>query len=472
MNFKSKLLLSNFFQIGKKNISLRTTCLLAVFSTFLIMGGFSVIELTPSIFFSFILFGFLGFSLTTRINPMAVNIFLTVYAFSALFAFLLYFHYVSVYGSPYWSGGSDELEYEILGKEFANNYSIFNYGSIREDLVPVWHNSVGYIYLVGLLTKLASVLGGEHTMVIRIFNSACLGIIAVMVHGLAKSLNFKQNTVFWASILAGCLPLMMWTAGQSLRDIPVSMLLISVVFVWSPDSFGKQRYSIFYILIITILLSLALFELRRAQGFVILITASIGLFTGSDKRYKWIRILWILLSILLVFWLLIMFSDILTSDLDLILMSSESYSTYRTEERGGGLSTIVFSSSPPLSYLLRTSYALVSPLPVISSKLYVLWLSIGTVFQIFFLPFFFKGIYISLRTKTWWVVSSAFIMIFVGMAMFTFTTRHITQYLPLGILITALGYERYSGEKKRVFFIMGGFICAMIILYGGLKIFN
>jgi hypothetical protein len=470
MNYRSNLTPIDLPYLGKKSNNLRTICFFTIFSSILMMSGFSVFESSPAILISFIFFGFFGFSVTSRINPLAINIFLTVYSLSTFLAALLYFHFISVYGSPYWGGGSDELEYERLGKEFATNYNVFNYSSIREDLVPVWHNSVGYIYLVGILTKIGSIWGGEHTMVIRIFNCACLGIISVMVDSLGKRFKLNQNTVFWAAILAGCLPLMIWTAGQSLRDIPVSMLLITVVFVWSPDSFGKQRYPLFYILFITFLSSLAIFELRRGQAFVILLTASIGLFTGSDKRYKRLRILWIFSITLIVTWLIVKFSSNLTSDLDLILLSSETYGTYRTEERGGGLSTIVFSSSAPLSYLLRTLYALVTPLPVLSTKLYVLWLSIGTVFQIMFIPFFFKGVYVSLRSKTWWVVSSAFILLFIGMAMFTFTPRHIVQYLPLGVLITALGYERYLGGKKKVFFIMGGIICVMIILYGGLKL--
>jgi hypothetical protein len=292
------------------------------------------------------------------------------------------------------------------------------------------------------------------------------------VYGIAKRFELKQSTVMWSSLLAGCLPLMMWTAGQSLRDILVSMLLIAGVFVWSPDKSGKQKYSLFYILFITLLLSIALFELRKAQAFVLLIVATFGLFTGSDKRYKWLRVVWIILMLFIALWLLITFSAILSSDLKFILMSSESYSTYRTEERGGGLSTIVFSSSPPYSYFLRTLYALVSPLPVVSSKLYILWLSLGTIFHVFFIPFFINGFFISIRSKIWWIVTSTFVMLFIGMAMFTFTIRHITQYLPLGILITALGYEHYRGDRNLVFFTMGGLIGLLAILYVSLKVFT
>ncbi|SKB93550.1 hypothetical protein [Daejeonella lutea] len=458
-----------FFPTEKKSLSSRVVCKLVVLLSYLMMAGFSVYELSPAILLSYIIFGFAGLVITFKIDRQATGIFLTVYALCTLFATLLYFHYFNIYGTPYWSGGSDELEYERLGKEFADKYGILEYGSIRGNLVPLWHNSVGYIYLVGLLTKLSQTLGGEHTMVVRIFNSGCLSMISVMVYCLAKRLDLRNNIAFWAAMFAGCLPLMMWTAGQSLRDILVSMLLFIGIFVWSPDHSGKQKYPLFYILVVTLFLALFLFELRRAQAFVLLLVATIGLLTGSDKRYRWVRILWILLMSLIGIWMVIKFSAILNSDFKLILMSSDAYSTYRTEERGGGLSTIVFSSSPPWSYFLRTAYALVSPLPVISYKLYVIWLSIGTIVHIFYLPFFFKGISVSIRNKSWWIVLSGLVMLFIGMAMFTFTSRHITQYLPLAVLITALGYSRYRGVHKNAFFRMGGIIGVMCFLYVGLK---
>ena len=42
----------------------------------------------------------------------------------------------------------------------------------------------------------------------------------------------------------------------------------------------------------------------------------------------------------------------------------------------------------------------------------------------------------------------AFLLLFVGMSMFTFTIRHIVQYLPFGVLLTAFGIEKYQGNYK------------------------
>jgi len=38
-----------------------------------------------------------------------------------------------------------------------------------------------------------------------------------------------------------------------------------------------------------------------------------------------------------------------------------------------------------------------------------------------------------------------FLLLFIGMTMFTFTVRHITQFMPFGILLAALGLSITPG---------------------------
>ena len=79
-------------------------------------------------------------------------------------------------GFLYFLRGSDELHYEEVGLAFAQTLDLFDYIGIRGNLVPVWHNSVGYIYVVGVLDKFALLFGEAHTMVPRLFNAAMLGL--------------------------------------------------------------------------------------------------------------------------------------------------------------------------------------------------------------------------------------------------------------------------------------------------------
>ena len=433
----------------------------SLFFSFITIVLFSLFEFKFSIILFFLLFGLIGIFISNFINPKSNYLFIIVYTISVIFSVLLYFNFQSIYGVPYWSGGSDELEYERLGKLFAENFNLFDYAAIREYLVPVWHNSVGYIYTVGFFTKISLHIDGPHTMHFRLFNSCLLGLISVLVYGIGESLGLKKNTIIYSSLFASLMPLMLWTAAQTLRDLLISFLLIFGTFLWTPKNFNdKPRISKFYIIPISFLIILFLFELRKGQAIVLLITSTVSLIYGFNKDYKFIKILWIIFLFFTVLFLVFKYSELIFSDISLLFLSSESYSEYRIEETGGGLSSFIFNSKFPLSLIFRPTYALISPLPVISSKFYQIWLSLGTILQIFFLPYFLNGIYLSFEQKRWRMLLLTFILLFIGMSMFTFTIRHIVQYLPFGVLITAFGFENYSKSKKSIFYYM---LCILII---------
>ena len=151
----------------------------------------------------------------------------------------------------------------------------------------------------------------------------------------------------------------------------------------------------------------------------------------------------------------------------------ESYAELRGGEggTGGGLSLVVFESTLfPVGWLYRTLYALVSPLPVEFSSIDKAWQSIGTIVHLLFLPFWWLGILRAARDPGWRHVLVAFVALFIGMAMFTFTFRHITQYLPFAVLLTALGYENYRGRHTNVLFGMAGLGGVLGVMYLALKV--
>ena len=58
-----------------------------------------------------------------------------------------------------------------------------------------------------------------------------------------------------------------------------------------------------------------------------------------------------------------------------------------------------------------------------------------------------------------------------GMSMFSFTIRHIVQYLPFGVLLIALGIEQYQGNYKYLSLAMGGIGVIMGFIYIIIKTF-
>ena len=423
-----------------------------------------------SIVISYLVYGGLGVFGARAIHRESIALYSFVFSLSSLVTTLLYFHFLSLYGSPYWGGGSDELEYERLGKEFALGFGLFEYSAIRNYLVPVWHNSVGYIYFIGIIAKLSNVLGTEHTMIYRLANAMFLGQISILVYALSKRLKLRSDTSFWAAIVVGVAPLMMWTAAQTLRDILVSFLLLLGVFLLTEYSADRRKLKNVSVLLTTLIVIFFLVELRRGQAFVLLLTFTIGLFEKYTTNFNYRNILFFILFGVVLIYLYLVSKDRLLIELDFFFLSSDTYSAYRMEERGGGLSNLVFLAPPPFSYILRFGYALITPLPVLSKKLYVIWLSLGTIFQIFFIPFFLTGLKTAYQYRRWWIISSSFLLLFFGMALLTFTTRHITQFFPLAVLISGLGFEAYKGNPSKVFLIMGVILTFSGIVYGLLKL--
>jgi hypothetical protein len=136
-----------------------------------------------------------------------------------------------------------------------------------------------------------------------------------------------------------------------------------------------------------------------------------------------------------------------------------------------GLSRVVYQTPIfPLGWALLSVYAFISPLPILFWPVYNIWLSIGTVIQMLFLPFLFFGIKQSLRLPQWRVLTLAFVMFFIAMAMFTFTLRHSTYWMVISIPLAALGWERYRGRHINVFIVTGAILGWLGTIYLGVKV--
>ena len=453
--------------LGKRYIKIGTLCILFGWLASALVFIFAFYVQLSSIIISFLIFGILGFLLTSVIEPEAKALYLLLYFFSTIISLLLYFNFNAIYGSPYWVGGSDELMYEDLGKQFALNYGFFDYTSIRGELVSPWHNSVGYIYLIGILTKMSIFLGGDHTIIFRIFNAACLGMLCVFVYSISKKVLSNRDGIVWAAIIVGILPIMLWAAGQTLRDMVASLFLIIGAQIWICDTLGKHSTSTITRIIVTLLLLPVLFEMRKAQAYILLLIAIAGLIVGT--RFNNVLYKYILSSIILVGFIFVYYSTEGSNEILGFFLEAEEYSTYRVETTGGGLSSVFFNSSAPFSYFFRAFYALISPIPEINFKAYSNMLSLGTNFHFFFIPFLFNGIRLSFNSRHSQLLFVSFFLPFIGMSMFTFTIRHIVQYLPFAVILTSLGYEQYQGNRKLVFYVMGGLTGLLSIFYLFLK---
>lgn len=428
----------------------------------LVLGTISVtrfgyVNVSLSTLVAFALFGLLGFGLVWRLGSTSIRVFATVYGFATTAAIAFFGILTISYGVPYVEGGSDELHFEEMGINFSKYYGILDYGEIRGNLVPAWHNSVGYIYLVGLLAKFSNWFGGFHTMVPRLFNVLCLGLLSVLVHRIGLRLGLQKRTAVSAALFAGCLPLMMWVTTQTLRDLLQSLLLLALVSIWLPNKNNDWQFSLPILVLLSMLLLIPIWELRRPQALVALLFIIFAIMT-NHRSFKGVKLILFTLPILgAAIYLTVIFFAFLSNDILDIIDSIESYTEMRgSDGTGGGLSSIVFESSLfPIGWLYRIAYALVSPLPVAIFPIDKAWLSMGTIIHVMFLPFMWMGVKKAIWHPQWRLIVFSFALFFIGMVMFTFTIRHITQYLPFAILLAALGFESHRSSHQNIMLTMG-----------------
>jgi hypothetical protein len=452
--------------------------LLVTISLIVVIGFTSYVQ-APVVVVGFLLFAVAGWLITTPWGSAAARLFFVVYCLSTVFAIILYFVYVDRYGVPYYIGGSDDLAYEEWGKSAAQ-IPIWDYTSIRGGVVASWHNSPGYVYIVGLLYRFGELLGGFNTMLPRLLNAAALALIAAMSYRLALLYEFSARTSFRLALLVGLLPIMMFNAAHTFRDTLASFLSIWIVYNWVKVSVSPRNRVWIEIQawLLTILVFVILNQIRSQQAIAVLVVAIISAVipravSAGKLRNRNLPTAFVtgVLAIAFLVMLVGIRGDVdqdVTGWVNRLDETQESYAEYRLGLAGDGLSRFVFGADPPLSYVLRTLYALITPLPVLTTEVERLWISIGTVVQYLFLPFLGLGIIYSALDRSKWILLLAFALFFGGTAVVSFTSRHISQFLPYGVLIAAIGFRNSQRNRNALLFLTAYLGLWLAILYATL----
>ncbi len=441
---------------------------LAAVST-VVVAIFSVVFQTAAVMIAFIVFGLLGLLFAHRAGKYACYLFVFVYCLNALIALAIYLIYLNHYGTPYYYGGSDDLNYEQWAQQVAQQLSVWDYASIRDGIVSKYHNSVGYIYFVSLLYRLGELWGGFHTMLPRLFNGMTLGLMAVLVFIIAKRNQLSRKIAASAALFVGLLPIMTFNAAHTFRDTLVSFLTLWVIFQWDKLLVGVSGQKYYQSWLWTIVIAGLMWELRQPQAAALLILGLLfDLFlvqrietSGRSRRF---------LHIIAIGGLAVI--GLWRIGLDWVLNWVDSYAQIYTDYRLGvasGLSNIIFSTPLPISIILRVFYGLIVPLPFVGTRFEELYQGTGTLVHLFFLPFLILGFRKPFYSpsKGLWVLS---FLLFYSMNLVTFTSRHIVVYLPYAALIVGWGYARHRKYRVPIWLTMlcGG--VALTIVYAILKL--
>lgn len=427
--------------------------------------AFSIGEKSAIPLFAFLVFGAVGGSIATSMGRTALTLYSITFATNAIVVIGMYLLYLQRYGTPYYMGGSDDLAYELWGKD-ATILTLFNYGGLRGGILSESHNSVAYVYLIGLFYRFGDLLGGFHTTLPRLFNSLSLGLMAALSYRLARNVGLKKTSAVAVGAVVGLLPIMQYTAAHTFRDILTSLLTLAVVYIWSrPTSTTGRISSRLARWMVTIVTFILLADLRRFQAYAVLNIALIADFASFRKLSAKRKRLYGLLALIVLALGLKLFTGELISIAGRLSRLQTIYATGLEAQSEGGLSNLIFATPPPLGYGLRMAYALVQPLPVLTGEIERLLLSTGTIIQFFFLPFLALGILACFRDRAKWSLLVAFLILFGGMAFITFTYRHVVLVLPYAAVITAIGFTENKKYALPVWLLMIGSGLLAVVLY-------
>ena len=450
--------------------------MLPVLAASLCIAVFSAVAASPVVLIAYCAFGVIGFLISNRWGTVEARTFPIVYSCNVLFVVALYLIYLQRYGSPYYIGGSDDLGFEMAAKEIASRLGPFQYSQIRGNIVSPTYNSVGYIYLLSLLYRASELFGGGHTLVPRLLNSLVLSLLSVLVLRFARiRLQLKKSISFKVGLAVGLMPIMMYISAHTFRDIIVAFLLFALVYAWSSYTSGGVKFRL-ALLIGTPLCILALWETRSfsaiaASGLVFIVWyENLRSHVKAESRA--------LFSFLVLAGVGIVVFAIGIDHWGWFINRTVRYYEHYTDYRVGlspGLAHLVFASPEPLSSVLRIIYASVSPFPVLTAQIERLWLSLGTLVQVFFLPFIGVGLWKLFKEKRLLGILVGFLGLFIGEALLSFQMRHVAMYYPFGALIVGYGYESYRQQKHALFnlpFVVYLGMVTGMILYAAVKWFS
>ena len=423
--------------------------ILFIILSLIVVTVFSLINQTVSVLLFYFVLHAINFLLIRRCSAREKKIFHYILNFGILFSIALYSIYITRYGNPYFSSGSDDLEYEILGQFLSTRMGIFDYGymsQLHPDLVS--HNSPAYVYLISLLAKFGNWFDGFHTLLPKILNSGLLAWSAVLAYRISKNnLHTDEKTAYSIALGSGLMPIMLYNSAHTFREIVIAFSLLLIVYLWLSYK-NELFFTRLGIIITSILVIIVLTDLRSfvalGAGFVVILSW-IRISTRKNDFYSLLILLLFFLGLIL-FGMFSFQAGLIDQLVSRFIRNHTRYMQYRAS-LAPGFTNFIFTSREPLGSIFRTLFLMFSPYLRISIQPEIIFLSLGTIVQIIFIPFLFFGTYIIIRMRSSFPLWAMFWGFFIGEAAISFSWRHLAFFYPLGVVLAGFGF--YQWKKRR-----------------------
>lgn len=324
-----------------------------------------------------------------------------------------------VYGHVYFGDGmSDDFKYEENAEIFYNNYDLkyqYLYFFLGEG-----HNSVGYVYFLGLLFKWGSYFDGYNHLLPIIANIFFLQICAILLYKIAvEEYNVVPNLAKRMILVWSIYPSLIQISSYVFRDMLICMLILLIYYYVSL----KKKFSF----LVVIFCLFVLFFVREYVAVVSIILMLIIKLKIQEMSF---------FKLFVVFFLLCVSIIVLDSInlFDKILL----YKDMRTETMGGIMGKIM-SLPLWLGFLPRVCFLSITPMLVPNFAQF--FAGFSGMFQFCIFPIFIDAFFnkkVDLKLKVY------FIVFYLGVAFSTFTFRHITMFLPFAFLMITI----YINENR------------------------
>ena len=381
-----------------------------------------------------------------------------IYIVCVVAMLLLYFGYTVKYNQPYYLGGSDDLNFEIWAKQAIESGN-FTIADVNNN--PLFHNynCNGFIWFLSLIMRFSNCFGGYHAVLLRIINIYFLISIGLMIYKYFNSNENKKSTIglLYAVTL---FPNMLFVSINGFRDITLTFLIFSIFYLTNNLIKRKLSHKITIISYIVLTTYIAYNIREEAILYIILIIILNLLFNNTtlnelknDKKIiKFLsnkkNILISLMFCVVTFILLLEFGFFRE-----IQGYINRYNGYILEG-DPGLSAYVFKTPFfPFGFILRILYGLIFPSPTGMfirgfevDEIVKLLLSVGTIIQIYLLPYLFKNI------KRIDKIVIIYVTVFSSIIFTTFGFRHFVMLYPfMFILIFRQLVNTNKTERRKLF---------------------
>lgn len=414
--------------------------------------------------FSIIIFGGIFYTfglLYCKDSETEKKIFNTSFLFNLVVILIIAIIYTNKFGMPYYNGGSDDLNYENDASTIIRFLSIFDYHGMKSVLNTQFYDSIGYVYFLSLLMRIANVLGGYSTYIPRIFNALLVAIMCILLYRISvKNFKLSNKKSYLIAVYLSIVPINSYVSSHVFRDTIIEFCFVFLYYTWVTKRIGKLTF--IYNILATIGIYIIISQLRPPLIYVYILFIVVLFMSFISKRlkktldkkrrslFRYFQIVIILVSIM----------GILIGSpyvYNRYLYYSDYYTNY-TLNAGNGLSNYIFNMPPPYSIIFRVMFLLVSPFPAFDNSINI-FLTIGTGMQYLLIPFLVYGIILTFKDEDKFVLTFFFCITFIVIASTTFTFRHIVTFYPFMILLSFNGlFALYEKNKSRVKSIVASMI--------------